>query len=132
MSIQATFLRDGTIEIQTGDGNRLILSPDEARIFQSEIENNLLQIYSDDQTDHENQIPIVANEMTFSLEDAEQLASRLEDLLRREGRGGEQEIRLDQSWVLKRENDLRRINKVCSIIHFTIRSNGSESANAFM
>tara|TARA_R110002167_G_scaffold207033_2_gene411207 strand:+ start:4733 stop:5032 length:300 start_codon:yes stop_codon:yes gene_type:complete len=92
MSSLATFLRDGNVEILTDHGDRLILTTNEARIFQSEIENNLLQIYSDDQTDHENQIPIVANEMTFSLEDAEQIASRLEDLLNHEGRGPSKRI----------------------------------------
>ncbi|KAA0139170.1 hypothetical protein FYZ48_11050 [Gimesia chilikensis] len=92
MSSRATNLRDGTIEILTNDGDRLILSPDEARTFHSEIENNLLQIYSDDQTDFENRIPIVANDMTFSLEEAEQLSARLENLLSHEGRGPEQRI----------------------------------------
>ena len=92
MSSQARILRDGAIEFQTDDGDRLILSLDEALTFRTEIENNLLQIYSDDQTDHESQIPIVVNDMTFSLEDAEQLASSLDDLLSREGRGPRMEI----------------------------------------
>ena len=92
MNCQARILRDGTIEIQTGDGDRLILSPNEARIFQTEIENNLLQIYSDDQTGLEIHDRISVSELTFSLEDAEQLASSLEDLLRHEGRGPRMEI----------------------------------------
>ena len=85
-------LSDGNIEILTGDDDRLILTTDEARTFQTEIENNLFTIYSDDQTDTENQISIVVNDMTFSLEDAEQLASSLDDLLSHEGRGPEQKI----------------------------------------
>ncbi|MBN73809.1 MAG: hypothetical protein CME32_31520 [Gimesia sp.] len=87
MSSQATFLRDGNVEIQTDEGDRLILSPDEARIFHAEIENALFRIFSDDQTDLENRIPIVVNDMTFSLDDAELLTFRLEDLLSRESMG---------------------------------------------
>ncbi|MFI4848409.1 MAG: hypothetical protein ACIAZJ_04890 [Gimesia chilikensis] len=92
MSCQARFLRDGTIEIQTDEGDCLILTMDEACIFQIEIENALFTIFSDNQTNLENRIPIVVNDMTFSLEDAEQLASSLDELLSREGRGPRMEI----------------------------------------
>ena len=87
MSSRATNLRDGTIEIQTDEGDRLILSPDEAQIFHAEIQNNLLQIYSEDQPGLENQIPIVVSEISLSIEDAEQLSARLEYLLNHAGRG---------------------------------------------
>lgn len=93
MSIQATFLRDGTIEIQTGDGDRLILTMEEARTFHTEIECALFSIFSDDQTDPENQIPIVVSEISLSNDDAEQLASRLDVLLNQEGR--EPTMRID-------------------------------------
>lgn len=92
MSSQARFLRDSTIEILTNDGDRLILSSDEARKFQIEVENALYSLFHDDQTDLESQIPIVANDMSFSLEDAEQLASSLDELLSREGRGPNKKI----------------------------------------
>lgn len=86
MSSQARILRDTTIEIQTDEIDRLILTMDEARTFQIEIENNLLQIYSEDQPGLENQIPIVVSEISISIEDAEQLSARLEYLLGHEGR----------------------------------------------
>ena len=92
MSSQARILRDDVIEIQTDADDRLILTTDEARIFRTEIENALFTIFSDDQTDPEIEIPIVVNDVSFSIEDAEQLVSRLDDLLSHEGRGPEQKI----------------------------------------
>ena len=92
MSSRASMLRDSTIEIQTGDGDCLILTMEEARTFRTEIETNLLSTYSVAQADLEIKIPIVVNDMTFSLEDAEQLASSLDDLLSHEGRGPRMEI----------------------------------------
>ncbi|MAX37946.1 MAG: hypothetical protein CME33_15430 [Gimesia sp.] len=92
MSSQAQVLRDGIIEIQTGDDDYLILTMDEARTFQIEINHTLLSIYSEDQADLENQNPIVVNDVFLSIEDAEQLASKLDVLLSNESREPEQRI----------------------------------------
>lgn len=84
MSSRARVLRDGNIEIQTEDGDCLILNKDEARTFHNEIEYNLLSIFSDNQTGLESQIPIVVNDVSFSIEDAEQLSAILNVLLSNE------------------------------------------------
>lgn len=86
MSSRARILRDGNVEIQTDDGDRLILTMEEARIFHNEIEYKLISIFSDDQPGLENQTPIVVSEISLSIEDAEQLSARLEYLLNHAGR----------------------------------------------
>ena len=77
MSIQARFLRDGTIEIKTDEGDRLILTTDEARTFHTEIEYNLLSIYPEAPVDLDYCHRIVVNDISLTIQDAEQLASRL-------------------------------------------------------
>lgn len=77
MSSRAQVLRGDMIEIQSDAGDRLILTMDETRTFHNEIEYNLLSIYPEAPVDLDYCHRIVVNDISLTIQDAEQLASRL-------------------------------------------------------